>query len=429
MAKIRTAAKHFQLTDADKENFGRFGCTLKAKSGVFLIDWRGRSLEAASKSAIFARLGFIQTNSVGSIVLLAIEISPVRPLPYYCYLPFDSGNEVHQSFLAHLAKDGEIRLCFCDGRRSLERTHNLGPYLTSQAAGLYARARESFESSENNIYNFASALEELERWVPVPELLSHYLSEQNLPEFQARIRHAAQTIPNQRTERVQRILRKAIEVLKPEYERGKAAPFRQAELIRRGITLIGDLHRLSVDGLLDPTRFLVEGIATTFSDDEIENLERWVRAIASLPTILSELQAKPEVVSSLRLQVLPMLPAGIADIFELVAVKGGISPKSLETLAGLMGLRVEGSPGRPTKDYSREYELKLKLSWAEVARVAVVERSDLRKEFGGLDYDSLDPVKRQQVSNRIRQGVYTYAERSGKPMPSEIESDEEQKTS
>ena len=44
------------------------------------------------------------------------------------------------------------------------------------------------------------------------------------------------------------------------------------------------------------------------------------------------------------------------------------------------------------------------MPWTELASDAVSSNKELREEFGGIAYDSLGPIKQQQV-NRIRQGV------------------------
>ena len=85
----------------------------------------------------------------------------------------------------------------------------------------------------------------------------------------------------------------------------------------------------------------------------------------------------------------------------------------------LIGLEIGGRPGRPTKDYSREYELKVTKSWAQVAAQALLENAELREEFGGRTYESLPFEEQENLKNRIREGVRSYAERMGKPFPIE----------
>jgi len=92
----------------------------------------------------------------------------------------------------------------------------------------------------------------------------------------------------------------------------------------------------------------------------------------------------------------------------------------LQTLLRPLKPFLTSQPGRPTKDYSREYELKESgLSWTQVTRQSLLENADIREEFGGRTFDSLSLAHQQTLSNRIREGVRSYAERTGKPFPIE----------
>src|SRR5690242_1584716 len=103
-----------RTTKHEKLNLTRFGCTFKEREGIFYVDWGAKSLSQGSKADIYACPGKIETE-VGPVLLLAFEISPVRPLPHYCYFPFDLTNEAHLSFLSSFTQTGEIKLCFFDG--------------------------------------------------------------------------------------------------------------------------------------------------------------------------------------------------------------------------------------------------------------------------------------------------------------------------
>jgi hypothetical protein len=51
----------------------------------------------------------------------------------------------------------------------------------------------------------------------------------------------------------------------------------------------------------------------------------------------------------------------------------------------------------------------------------MAERPELQAEFGGRGFDDLDSSDQEKVWQRIRQGVRAHAERTGKPLPSELE--------
>jgi hypothetical protein len=121
MKKRRT--KQFRFTDAGEKNLSRFGCTFKAATGIFWIDWRGRRAGQASEASILARVCAVDTES-GPLILLVFEISPVRPLPLYFYFPFNLSNHAHREYLSRLTQFGSIKVRFYRGRQTTDRvTH------------------------------------------------------------------------------------------------------------------------------------------------------------------------------------------------------------------------------------------------------------------------------------------------------------------
>ena len=52
-----------------------------------------------------------------------------------------------------------------------------------------------------------------------------------------------------------------------------------------------------------------------------------------------------------------------------------------------------------------------------MARERLRENLELRDEFGGRDFESLNFEEQENLKNRIREGVRSYAERTGRPFP------------
>jgi len=195
MAKSSHTRKHIQLTKRELVDLDRFGCVFRAKAGVFYLDWRGRNVKRAANAEVSIKLGGFETASVGPLVFVAFEISPVRPLPWYCYFPFDLDNQEHQKFLARFAETGEITLFFLTGKTLLEHTIRITATRRERLARTYAEMLHKYQARENGTGDFDNAVEQFERTVRIPALMSRYLSERDGPELEKHIRESAQTVP------------------------------------------------------------------------------------------------------------------------------------------------------------------------------------------------------------------------------------------
>jgi len=384
------------------------------------IDWRGKNAEQASTAKIFARLAGIKTGD-GPIVLLACEISLVRPLPQYCYVPFDLKNRAHRNFLDVLTKTGEIKLGFVSGRRLIRRTHRLNSALLSRSAEIYAEMLQELKTYGIDKYEFERALQLFERWVRIPELVERLLTEDDLPELSSRINDAVQAMPREDRDFAKRIAGEGADAFGPYLERGSKASSDFPQMIRRGLIYSDDLRLLGEDALR-LKEILGDALAASFSRSELEALDEWRKFIFSIFSMFpgSGLQSEPAAAT-----IVPSPPAGLIDVLEGIIPHRRISLTSLKKLATLLGLEVKGMPGRPSEDYSREYELRVSgLSWSQLARQMIVESPELHAECAGLDYDSLERGRQEVIVNRIRQGVTAYAKRVGKPLPAQSDTSE-----
>jgi hypothetical protein len=408
------------LTEPEKANLDRFGCTFQARKNMFCVDWRGRTADQASRTEIFANLGSLETKA-GPLLVLAFEISVLRPLPSYCYFPFDLTNQAHLKYIAQLTQTGEIKLCFVIGKRVLYRSHLLGAYTRLRAAELFAGAQQSLEKYGVGAYSFETALRLLERGVRIPEFVEHLISENDFSEILKHVRQEAQTVPAEKLELARQIVQQALRSFQPHFEKNKQFLLGNWFDMRRGLLGLADLHRLFANNAEHSLpEFLSDAIAATFSQEDLDKLKGWVQIGGLLLLLLPALaKTAPEPQDPM---TMPQLPLGLNDILAPLAEGRGISQDSLRRLAELLDFPIGGKPGRPTKDYSQEYELKMSgSSWMEVARQALAGRPELQAELGGREYNALDYSVQERLRNRIRQGVIGYAKRTGKPLPSEAE--------
>jgi hypothetical protein len=183
------AGKHLQFTKTEAQNLERFGCTFREKSGVVYVDWRGNDLARAEKAEIFLRLVFLQHHS-GPMVFLACEISPIRPLPRYCYFPFDLTKQGHREFLSRFAETGEITLRFVSGTKTLDRLHRLTPYLQARAAKIYGEALRDWHNWKDD-YDPEVVLQRFERHSRVPLFLERVIFDESVAEVRVNAKRAA----------------------------------------------------------------------------------------------------------------------------------------------------------------------------------------------------------------------------------------------
>jgi hypothetical protein len=405
------------ITNREKKYLERFGCTFREGSRVFYIHWKGKRAAQASNATVFACLGRVWTKT-GPIVLLVIEISSIRPLPTYCYFPFDLKKRTHREFLACLTDTGEIKLCFLADRGTLKRTHALTPYLRMRSAEIYTEALQEFETMDGSKYDFDGALLLMERHVRIPQLLGRLMLEDDLREISENIQEAMKSVPLENRKLARDTVREAAEAFLPYYRNNRREFLEILHGLRNGSTYIIDLHRMFSDDPEGLTKFISDALAASLSKKELEALIGHVGLVVSVSKLFLGHQAPTTSSASTELTPkIPELPPGLVALVQSMST--GISKDAASRFFELIDLKIGGKPGRRVKDYSREYDLKTRGSWTDVATKMLNENSELRKEFGGREFDSLTFEEQESLRNRIREGVRSYAGRTGKPFPIE----------
>jgi hypothetical protein len=400
------------MTKQESTNLARFGCTLKERTGVFDIDWKGKRSAQAANANIFACLGCVRTIH-GPVVLLAFEISCARPLPTYCYFPFDLKRKGHREYVSRLIKTGDIRLSLPTGKGTRKRTHQLTPYLRFRASEIYKQGLQACESIEPAKYDFDNDLRLMERHVRIPELLNRLLLEDTVREISEKTEAAINAVPNENRELARDSVNAAAEAFLPYYRTHSQTFLENLRLARLGSTCALDLHRVFAANPEGLTKFLSDTLAAALPKNQL----RALRELVTLVVSFSKLPFKEQSSRSESMPTMPEAPPELADLFQMMS-ESGITKDAASRFFELLGLEVGGRPGRPPKDYSREYELKASgLSWPKIARQSILENAEIRDEFGGRDFDSLNFQERESLTNRIREGVRSYAERVGKPFP------------
>jgi len=263
----------------------RFGCTFRDET--FCIDWKGKHPPQAANAQIYASLGRVKTTS-GPIVLLAFEIAAMRPLPNYCYFPFDLKKEVHRRYLSRLTGDGEIKFRFLADKVICARSHRFTPYLLLRAAEVLAEAIHQLESMEAQTYDFESALRLVERHVRIPDFLNRRLLEDTVTEISEKIAAAVESVPSENRELANVVINQVADAFKPYYQSNRNAVLEFIRDAPKGVTYISDLHRIFADDPAGLTKFLRDGLAASFPRKELEALRDVVTVVLSVASLFRE---------------------------------------------------------------------------------------------------------------------------------------------
>jgi hypothetical protein len=400
-----------RITKRDKDNFKRFGCSFDERTGIVFIELNHRGED--SNPRIFSGLSWAHTKS-GPIVILAMELSSIRPLPQYVYFPFDISMRAHRKYLDHLMETSELRYKLISEKKPLQRTYRFTPYLRQRSAENYSAAIMDLESHESK-YNFSDALKLMERQVRIPDLLSRLLLEENLDEILGNIAEALKSVPEEKKLFVKQSVDDVVRDFLPFYKNNQDQFLDVVRRVSKGMTLIWDLRRLFFDNPEGFKKFLVDSFAASLSNQEVVELK-------NLLTVIILFSRLPFKRPSSSMDPHAGVPTASTPFLELVQgmIVSGISQNGAIKFFELLGLETGGQPGPRRKDYSREYELKAKgLSWRDLARSMVKEDTELRDEFQGRDFDALSFEEKEHLCNRVRERIKNYAERMGKPFPIE----------
>jgi hypothetical protein len=289
------------------------------------------------------------------------------------------------------------------------------PYLRMRAAEIMAEAMLQWKGMQKGKYDFDVALKLVERYGRIPALLNRLLLEDTVDELSQRIAEAIKAVPSENRELATVAINKVAEAFTEYYRTNRNSVLEFLREAPTGFTYIRDLYRIFADNPKDLTEFLRDALAASLSQKELESLNELVAFILIIVSLFRKQESAPTAAS---IPGVPELPPGLSDLVRSMKISG-ISKDAASRFFQLIGLEVGGKPGRPPKDYSQEYEWKKSMSWTKVARKSLLENSDIREEFAGRTFDSLSYEEQENLKNRIREGVRSYAERTGKSFPIE----------
>jgi hypothetical protein len=353
---------------------------------------------------------------LGLLALASIKssISSTRPLPTYCYFPFDLTKPEHRKYLDQLTRSGELSFNLLVGKKSVKRVHHPTPYVQALSAENLAKASREMPERESP-YDFNAVLLSMERHIRIPSLLNRLLLEDTFGEVLENVAEAVKLVPDERKLLARRGVDEIAADFLPFYEKNQDQYLETVRRLAMGLALVMELRRLFFGDPDGFAKFLADMFAACLSDQELIGFRDLIKVIISFSKLPASDHSVP-VESNSR------VPTASTALLNSVLgmVRSGISKDGATRFLELLGLEVGGTPGPIAVDYSREYNLKASgLSWTEVATKMLQEDAALIAEFGGREFVSLTFQQRENLKNRIRERARSCAERTGKPFPIE----------
>ncbi len=401
-----------RLTKREKLDLARFGCTFQSSQNLLCIKWDA-SREQTLAAAILART-ISAKCSTGPLFCLALEISPTHALAHYCYFPFNLKIRGHRNYLSSLAQTGRLQLCFLAPGRKILRDYQLTSSQCRLMNELYAQALQALKICEP-AYRFADAVAEFENTARVSQFFERAMSDSDLTKMLESLKAEAEKVPPEKRALAHQVVRGLVDVVKNRYGDYIRKQIETLPSQRAGLLLLSDLQREFGNDYDRIVEFFADGIAVNAEEEALRKTRDWPQKLESLFKLFDRFSSAPEEEQE---KVRSDLMEALGRALSYLQSGRGPSLSMLQDL--LLPLRplLTGQAGRPPKDYSREYEWKVSgLSWTQVTRRSLQENLELRAEFGGREFDSLTFEEREGLTNRIRQGVKSYAERVGKPFP------------
>jgi hypothetical protein len=400
-----------RLTKDARLNCSRFGCAFLPKENLICVPWQ-QDAQSARSAEVQLQILFSQYPSA-PLLSLAFQISRSKVLPYYCYVPFNMKSEVHVKYLSGILKTGKVEVCFLTRPRSVLRTHEIPPAGRTTMSNLLETAVAYSNSIPEGSYDFEQAVAQFEQKVRLPDFFQYVVTAPELRQvIEAVRRDGAKASPAQK-EQAAKIATEVLAVFSPKHD-GLVHDFtKQIPSIRRRLLFLSDLHYHFRSDFNAFRHFVVDVIASHAPQEENLQLERQLPILELLLNLLEHMR-KPDVSDPQASAARDAELRGLANRI----TNEGLSLEKLKNLVSLFGFQ-GGHPGRPTKDYSAEYDLRAQgRKWREVAEHAYRNDPDIRKVFGVTEYRQLTKDQQAVLMHRVREGIRAFAKREGKPFPS-----------
>jgi hypothetical protein len=369
-------------------------------------------MDLAASANIVVRLIHTEWAS-GPLLCLAFEISINRALAQYCFLPLDLTNEDHASHLSLILAEGKIELSLLGDSDAINRVYQISAPRCESMAELRERTIVGLSTLSAQAYDFEKCVGEFEQRVRLVDYFQYVLTESELRKVIDLSAEKAINVPPEQRAQAAILANELVELFQPRYDFIEREFFPRIPQIRRSFLFMLDLQKHFQGESGGLTEFMTNVIAAHAPKEDHAQLQTAILFFKSLFRLMDDFKSDAQQGDNAR-----TLESDIQDVLVRLAAGQGLPIKALINLVSAIGIPLGGQPGRPPRDYSREYDWKASgLSWTAVTRKSLVENPEMRDEFSGRDFDSLDFAQQESLKHRIEVGVKSYAERVRKTFP------------
>ena len=406
-----------RITNRDRANLARFGCSFLSRQSLILIPWQ-LDLQKALSAPVQARFTHALWPS-GPLLCIAFEICRTKALAQYCFFPFDPTNKGHTKYLSTVLKERKLRLGFLTDSGQITRVHDLTPLQCARLAKVFAKPVNAPKILRAKQFDYDRAVSEFEQSVRLVDQFQYVVTSSELRRIVDFFKDEASKVSAEDRANAAKIANDLIGTFRPHYEGFVREGIERLPRITRSFLLLLDLHREFENDDAGFAQFVADAIAAHSPKEENRQLETATLLFQLIFKLMNDIKSAARNEEGAHAQV----GADIGDLMARVTAGQGLSVKALINLLSAVGVPLGGRPGRTPKDYSSEYELKAAgRPWSAVAQHALQNDAETRQEFESSKFSALTVAQRATLRNRVREGVRSYAKRVGKPFPPRQES-------
>jgi hypothetical protein len=370
--------------------------------------------EHALAAPVIAKVVFVDCPS-GPLVCLALEICTRRSLPSYCYWPLNLRKHSDIKFLYSLAHTQQLQLRFVLRKGAIPRECG---FADTRCRQIERRCNETVDALKTceKPYQFVRVVAEFETIYRVPQFFERQASESELSSVMDSIRTDAENLSGDKRALAHQIVHGCADILRTHWGDDLRKQIEAFPSIRAGLLLLSDIQQWFGDDYYGFASFFADCLAVNTKEEVLRKGSDWPPKLEALVKAIKKMGLVPQAEQT---NVWSDVFIAFSEVLADLQSGRDLSVSMLQGVFRPLRPLLPGQVGRRPKDYSREYDWKHSMSWTQVARKSLTENPDIRDEFGARTFDSLSLEEQQALTSRIREGVRSYAQRTGKPFPIE----------